>query len=397
MVPSFADLEAAEAAAAAGKVGYWVRVVNGVLSRDGHLQACLEQRIASVAKEWHVVPGGPDEADEVAAEMVRAAIASVGEDAFRAHLTNQATADAYGFSATEIDWVKADGMWQWANLAPVWHELFEVCTPVNRYDGATLDELLLSLDNTIVPERLRPGQWVVTTRRVPRPLWQTGLLVPGAWYSLMKIQAMANLNRADASAGAPFPVIMSPDDEPSEEEKQAWAEIVANFGQDGGAMLWNNARLEAVTVTDRMASAPREALAARCDLENAKLFLGGSLVSDSNGKAAYALGTLHEARFYERVLRTALTISADNERQLFRPFLDANGVGGRTPQLRLRILPEQDPKTYVALAAELHKLGILVSAQQLLEMTALRPETDPERLRRDVDNAAAQPAAQESP
>ncbi|MEM9487693.1 MAG: DUF935 family protein [Myxococcota bacterium] len=329
-VPSFEDLVAVRRMAASGRLAPWVRLVDSIIARDGHLLSLMEKRLTAVCRKFEIHPGGEAPEDEFAAEVIRWAIRELGPASFLAHLSHQTTADPYGYAATEIDWVRQDGLWRWANLVPVHQDHFEVATVATAgLTGASEGELLLSTEGAC--ERLIPGQWVVTTRGLARPIWRSGLFVPAAWYSLIKIRAVHNLSRSEAAAGAPFIAVETDDEDLTEEDKEAYKELVENFGQDGGGVLWGGAKVNAVTVDDRMASEARERLASRCDAESSKLFLGASLVDSADGKGSYALGAKHERRFKEQQSRAVQVLCAANAEQLFRPLLDANGIGGATP------------------------------------------------------------------
>ncbi len=397
---TFENMFAAYRQAEHGRTRRQVEFWRTVLERDGHLRGMVENRVAAVAgKEWSIVPGGDSAEDEAAREIIEAAMSDIKE--FRAALFHLMSCNYFGFAAVEIDWRYQDGIWHWGRLVPVDAEHFCVATIHHRPADATPGELLLDPPiGTGMGERLIPGKWMVATRWGFMPLARAGLMRPVTYYSLFKLSGVKDWGIWSQRFGIPFVTATTINDMPPEPMKRLLYDIVENFGRDGGAAAWGPIEVKAITDTSRNGSDAHSALIQLCNAETAKLVNGGTLTNDnqSAGAASYALGYVHQDIRLELLLGDAMRAENIVEEQMFRPFMHFNRISGRTPRLRLRVMPQLDIATLVKLAKDLTAMGVPCSAEQLREMTTLRaPKNEGDATNQTDQGGSGEDSASDAP
>jgi phage gp29-like protein len=335
----------------------------------------MEARVGAVTRAFSIVPGGEDDEDIFAADFVRGQVELLGLE-FLGHLTAAATADFFGFAGTEISWMVENGLVLVAGLDPAMPEWFRFYNPQEFVVGdqgqaLSFDEPLLDIDETNgVP--LERGKWIFTTRQLPWPIAEQGLLWPAGWLSTFKLQALANWSHWSNTNGTPFVHANNTKPTPSPKDRDALVDMVKHCGSDGGGASFGPVTLSMLAAED--ITDGHLGLIQRADNDNATLIAGGSLaVGQGEGAGSFALGRVHADSLTRNALRSALIVQRTTEQQLFRTMLDLNGIGARTPGLRLRVIPKLDALALTELAKEMTALGVPVSVQQLREMTDMRP------------------------
>lgn len=340
-----------------------------VVESDGNLRALYRARIDGVAgKDFLIQPGGEDAASVAAAEALEQSITADELD-FVEFMEHQLDAAFKGFSASEIDWQLRDALIVPARFIDVQHRRF-----VTGNDG----ELRLLVEGNSSGVALDPGRWVIS-RRKHANLARAGLFRTAVWWALFKRFAMRDWLVFSEKYGIPHAVGVYDEAETSEDAKAALKQGLEELGEAGQTIIEKTTQIifaDGVAQREGDVSAIHPAIIDHCDGEIAKLIAGGVLTSDTGGPGSFALGKVHEGSFFALKVADAVRFARTFLRDVSIPFTRFNGfaeAGAKAPRLKLKVIPELDPKTKAEVAAILVKeLGADIDVEQLRDELGYR-------------------------
>lgn len=370
-------------------------LIDGLVEGDCTVRNLFEQRSAAVAgKPYAIQEGGGSEEDKAAASALAAALKRLPMIDFYEH---QLAFNKYGWAATGVEWgVMLHEGRNW--VVPV--RLYHVPPRRFRIDPRTNELRLLTAESPSEGEPLEAGRWVVTTR--PGPLARAGLMRTGAFNACFKRYAVRDANVYSSKYGLPFVLAQYEDaasgdgSDADDVARQMCADIVKNFGSDGGAVVSKGIT---VTVIEPKGSGDSSkshgSVIAYCNAELSRLVNGATLANDnSSGSSSYALGAVHETVRWECVVYDAARLEEAFRTQLSTPFTVFNGSAAAPPILRMQIVKDAAPEARAKVAEAMLDMGGEVSKQQMHEDFGLRaPISDDDRLVR----AASAPASEKPP
>jgi phage gp29-like protein len=343
-----------------------------VVESDGHLRACLEQRIDDVAgKDWILQPGGPDAADTKAAAILEEALRAVPN--FSDAVEHQLSSLRYGYAAAEIDWSLVGGWW-----VPTWFRL----PPARRFgfDSATgAMRILTSVTSSMyrggwAGDPLAPGKWWTTTLR-GRLAATASPLRTCTWWALFKRLAVRDLIVKGERFGLPYVAGVYAEGA-LPEEITVLKEAVQSLGTDGGAVYSEACKL---VITESRAGADPEsiqtAVISLAEAQVSKLMLGGTLtMGEGSSSGSYALGQVHQARSFALTVADSARLGRSFARDVGSAFCVYNGLAARPPVLYCHVMPEMDPISRANLAKIcVVDLGMAISVRQLRREFQFQP------------------------
>ncbi len=369
------------------------QLFDDLLERDPTTRNLFEQRAGAVSGKPFVVQAGGNKDEDVAAAAILAeSVARIPE--FVEFLEHQLSHNRYGYAASELDWTHRHGLVEIARMENVHADRFRIATHHHAPGGARPGELLLVTDRNPMGEALAPGKWVVSQRPGSLGLARRGLMRTCAWYCMFKLFAVKDWAVYAARFGIPF-VLAKIDDFEDQEARRIAEEIVRRVGDDGGAVMPEDFKLE---ITDGGRKTPKSdthgGLIAFCNAENSKAVYGSTLSNDNgqSGGASYALGTTHAGVRWENVVRDAVVLQEVFCSQIAVPFMHYNNLPGAAPVLRIQVVQALSPEQIVKTADFfVNKLGIPVSEQQMRQMIGFRKPLN------DADAAAGPASAAPAP
>lgn len=355
-------------AAEAGDTTAQCDLFDDIIENDGHLRDLIDHRSQVVAGKAMVIQaGGPDSADQDAAEALAASINRMpGFISFVEHLLGF---NRYGWAATEIDWdLTAD-----RTIAPVW--LTNV--PARRFLLHRNHLTLRTRDNAYQGELLAPGKWVVSTGKGPL-IARAGLMRTAAWFALFKRLSGRDWSIYAEKFGLPF-VWAEYDETVAEDAKQAAEDAVEHIGEDGSAVVSKGVDIH-IEEAGRNGDATKVhgGMITHCNREMSKLVNGSTLTNDNGdgGGSSYALGRSHENVRHENIEYDVRRIESAFVDGIARPFVHFNSLPARPPLLRVQYYRQLSPGERIALAQGMTQLGIPVSRDQMRQETGFKPPVD---------------------
>lgn len=384
-------INAAYCAAENGDPRLQVALWDDLLERDGDSRNLYEQRANAIAGvPWSVIPGGPTKRDARAAALLQEAMAHVPH--FQASVTHLLGCNRYGYAASEIEWA-----YDRARRRVVPRRFVDVHPDEFRIVTSSDELLFRTLDNP-AGEELRPGSWWVTARAGTLPLARKGLARVTGINSAIKVFVVKNWVAYTLRYGIPF-LIAKLDAYTDQTSRAVAEEILATFGDDGGAVAPLNLELEAIDGARRDA-ALHEHILAWVDRENAKAVNGVTLANDTgSGSSSYALGTLHGRVRWENIQADAGLIDDAFVQSVSMPFVAWNGLNAAPPRLDFLTVPALSPAEMAQVVdLAINRAGLPVSAQQLRERLGLRaPADDKDRLPGATSSSTPPPASEGAP
>lgn len=363
---------------------------------DCHLASLFEKRNEVVAGKPYVVQTGGEGADAaLGAQVMRTQLAKLKMDEILQHL---GTHNEYGWACVEIDWgvvIMAGRSWILPTcLTPVRARRFRISSL--QLDGVE-DELRLYADITRPRgDALRPYKWIVIRRDRATPLAACGLMRNCAWPALAKRYAVGDWIKFSDRFGKPLPIATYNEDA-DDDAKDVAEEIVANIGNDIGAIKPNSIELEFKEAVGVDNSKTHGGLIAHANAEMSKRVNGATLSNDNagSGGASYGLGAVHDDLRWEAVQYDAGRIESAFDTCLFAPFMFFNGLVAPTPQMKIQVVRDLDPTTRIDVAVKFRNLlgGKLSNAQMSQEFGFQEP-TGPDD---ELPGAALPPVPEPTP
>jgi phage gp29-like protein len=314
------------------------------LEVDGHLRSHFEGRIQSSAgAEWVIQSGRPgDPVSDDAALRLNAGLREMAEidhvASFEDWIEHQLTAPGYGFACSHTRWeLGTDSILpvQFTNVA---HRRFAApsadrASEIWLIDGKSAKDL--------VP--LEAGAWAVTRYRHRNP-YAAGLLRTAVFWSLFKRLAFRDWQVFADMFGLPY-IVGQYDEGASQATRDALKDSVQNIGSDGWAVLSKAAEIHVVSGRSGDPSSVFPRLATASDDEISKVFAGGTLNTDVDGKGSYAMGAVHESRANALIRSDAHRVESTFTRDIGRWFVAYNSLtGAAPPRLHIQIARDTFPR-----------------------------------------------------
>jgi phage gp29-like protein len=344
----------------------------GIVERDGHLQACILGRINAVAgKSWQVMPGGADAQSVAAAELLDATLKATN---FGEMISHWLSARYMGWSGSEIVWENLDGL-----IAPTWF----IDVPARRFSFDSADRPELVNQTSHDREALESGKWIFVRNRGPFSglTSRSGLLRGGAWMSLFKSWSWRDWVIYAEKFGIPL-VVGKYKQGATEVEKQNLEEAVEDIGEAGQATMSEETNIE-INEAQRGGDSNglHRSIVREANEEISKLITGSTLTMASGGNGSFAQAEVHANTSFAHVEADAALIAANVQLQLFKSFLKWNGfTSAKTPRLVIHITKETDGLTRIKEAEGLVAMGLELDSEQLREETGFRAPPTPDRV-----------------
>jgi phage gp29-like protein len=353
-------------------------VFEDIVERDAHLRSQVESRTKAVAgKGWILQAGGDDQADADAARALELALRRIPNvhHAWQ-HLLS---ANFYGYAPVEIAWDYVDGLFVPVKLACVPHRRI-------RFHPETDEPTLLTSENMLDGEPLRPGKWIFASLQ-HRKTVRAGLLRTAVWWSWLKSLSVRDWQIFCSRFGIPF-VLGVHDLHANEEVIKRLTQAITAFGQNGGAVLPKGTQIEVKeTSVSGNTSSVHPGLVELCDRQISKLILGGTLLSDQGTTGSYGQGAVHAQQAFALAMADDAELANWVSTQLGTAFVKYNGLQARPPRLKHRVVPEMDPEKRMKIySAFVNELGGEVDADQV------RDEFDIKKVTGEALKGAPKPA-----
>lgn len=349
-----------------------VLLVDEVIRRDPSTANLYKSRVEAVAgRPWSLVPAGTAAADVRAAELLEAALREPGAG-FASSTSHWLGVNRYGWAASEIIWTYDR---RGRRIVPGGF----IDVHASDFRIARERELLLRTVDAPLGEPLDPGSWMVVMLPGTEPLAARGLGRTTTAWSAIKLVGFRNWTGYVAQYGIPLLALKlglasEDSDQPG---REAGEELLARLGEDLKAILPADATLEKHDGARPDASL-HQAFEDWIDRQIARLVSGVTLTSDGGGTGAtYALGRVHADVRWQLIQRDAVLLGEAFERCVSRPFVEFNGMNARPPRIAWHTVQNLSPLLQVQLfAMATNEAGLDTSAQQLRELTGLRPPSD---------------------
>lgn len=337
---------------------------NDTIEGDGHLRSAIEDRMLSVCgKDWRVMPGGEDQQDILAADLLQGMLEQTN---FNEVIAKLLASRYFGFSASEIDWRRIDG-----DVVPNWF----VTVPFRRFRFDKDDQPLLLSLNSWEGSPLEPGKWVTASNAGPifDVVPRSGLMRTATWYSLFKRWSWRDWVIYCEKFGIPL-VIGKHEPGATEDEIEQIEQTVQDIGDAGQATMSTNMEIDIREAQRSGDSAGlHRAIVGEANQEMSKLITGSTLTGQSGGPGSFALGKVHEGRAFNLVIADASMVNDRFQATIARPFLEYNGLKlARLPKLKIYIERETDPLRRMTLAKGCHDLGMTLDVEQIRAETGFR-------------------------
>ncbi len=359
-------------AAECGWTTHQADLFEGIVERDGHLQATILGRINAVAgKTWQVMPGGADQQSIVAAELIDATLKATNFGQMIAHWLSTRY---MGWAGAEIVWDRRDGV-----VMPIWF----IDVPARRYSFDSADRPELVNQTSLDREPLEPGKWIFVRNRGPFAglTSRSGLLRGATWMSLFKSWSWRDWVIYAEKFGIPL-VIGKYKQGATELEKQNLEEAVEDVGEAGQATMSEETLIE-IKEAQRGGDSNglHRSIVREANEEISKLITGSTLTMQTGGNGSFAQAEVHANTSFAHVEADAALIASNVALQLFRPFLEWNGfTTAKTPRLVIHITKETDGLTRIKEGQGLIEMGLDLDSEQLREETGFRAPPTPDRV-----------------
>ena len=335
------------------------------IEADASLRGDLENRVDSVArKTWQLQEGGDSAEDKKAAQMLEERLRLVPN--LLETFEHQLRFNWYGWSATEIDWRRVEGV-----AAPVWFE--NVLHRRFRFDPN--DRLLLVTKSSLRGEPLRRGKWWVSARSGRRKS-SSGLMRTCAWWSMFKSYAVRDWLVWANRFGIPS-VYGVYDGEAQPEDIATLKKAVKALGRDGWSVFSDACKIVVEQATQGgKATDVHGAMTELCDGQNAKLVNGATLMTSTGGPGSFALGKVHADRGFSLLSGDASRLSESFEAAVGLPFVRYNGLSARPPRLKIHLVQDQSPETRAKVfAMARNEIGVALDEDQVRQELQLKAPT----------------------
>jgi len=291
--------------------------------RDAHLFAELSKRKrALLSLNWQIVP--PEDAskeEENAANVLTEAITDNARDL----MFDLLDGIGHGFSACEIAWQLADGLWlpaRFIHRPQTWFTL----------DPKDANTLMLRSDKS-EPLELQPLGWIIHKPRARSGyIARAGLFRVLAMPYLMKHYALHHLNEFLEIYGLPLRLGKFPAGSDDRQQKKL-LELVKGMGHSAAGIVPESMIVEFIEAAKGNAD-NFQTMQRACDEAISKAILGGTLTSNTSesGGGAYALGQVHNEVRRDLMEADAQQLAATLTRDLIAPFCAINFAHVRAPR-----------------------------------------------------------------
>ncbi len=365
-------IECAFHAADHGDPSDQVLLVSDLIRRDPSTANLYNSRVEAVAgRPWGLVPGGTTAADIRAAQLL--------EKALRGPDTGFAASTSHWLTVNRIGWAASEIIWTYDRKGRLIVPGGFIDVHPSDFRIARERELLLRTVDAPLGETLDTGSWMVVTLPGTEPLAARGLGRTTTAWSAIKLVGFRNWTGYVAQYGIPLLALKlgltgEDTDQPG---REAGEELLARLGEDLKAILPLDAELMKLDGARPDASL-HQAFEDWIDRQIARLVSGVTLTSDGGGTGStYALGRVHAEVRWQLIQRDAVLLGEAFERCVARPFVEFNGMNARPPRIAWHTVQNLSPLTQVQLfATAANEAGLDTSAQQLRELTGLRPPID---------------------
>jgi len=326
-----------QAAEASGSTTDWARLTRRMY-QDGHLLALRGTRVDPVAGAgYDVSPGGPTQADALAAQDVAGMLASLSD--LPTYLDAILDAEFVGWSVLEIMW-GVRGSWVWPEgmeiLEPHRFRFDRLIKPYLWDDGRLANSPGANPQIGLTGLPLRENKFVVHMPRViPDYTIASGLLRACVRYWWVKWTAAAYwLNGAEV-AGNPRAIGKYPN-ETAQPLRQELFDNLSNLSASGVAVMSKDMEIQLLNPSAQGSSSVWTALESWCDDGMTKAVLGSTLNTDIGAIGSRAAAESQASTtIHPRLKKSASSMWATVSRDLVRPFLEFNlwRYGGTMPAL----------------------------------------------------------------
>jgi phage gp29-like protein len=348
-----------------------IEIFDDRILADGHLRDAFETREEDVAAAaWIVLPGSNDALGERVAQLVTEALREVPY--LVQTLEHMSTALRYGYSYSEVEWRRVDGLFVPACFHDVWPGHF-------KFDPETDEPRLRTRENRSEGEPLRPGRWWGLWRR-GRKKAMAGLMTTCALWSMFKTYGTRDWLRFMDRYGLPYSYAsykqLGPD------ERKDLKRMMQSLGTDGWAVFSDNVEVKMVeAMRAGKAEDVHGAMVALCNAEIAKLVTGSTIASEAGDNGSYALASEQGGRVFHRKLRDATKLAESFRDCVLRPFVQYNGFNTPPPHIKLHVVRHQAPNDRALTFRHVQQLGVTVSRQQVCtELQIQHPTGDDDEL-----------------
>ena len=354
------------AAFIAAELGYpreQCELIDAVNRPDGVARTLYKGRRTDVSgRTWTIVPGGKQDADVAAAEMLGAAMRDVPR--FSAMVGHLVGSLAYGYAASEVIW-KFD-----RRVGKIVPERFENVSP--RQFNIVDNELRLATNDSPWGEPLMPGSWVTMVQDGDEELGCRALGRTTVLLSVLKILSIRNWVGFVQRFGIPF-VQATVEQYHDQASRRVAQEMVAAFGDDGGAVLPDGVKTE-IHDGGRSDGEVHGSLLAYLDDQLRSAILGVTLTTSSGGTTGtHALGRVHGNKEWRAIQSDAAAVADTLQECVSVPFMHFNGLAGNPPRWVFHVVPNLAPSDVAGVIDDaVNNLGLDVSEGQTRELLGLR-------------------------
>jgi len=350
-------------AAESGDAVAYLELAEEMEEKDLHYRSVLSTRKMQVACLPVTVEAAGDDAQSVAdADLIRTWLA---RDTLALELYDILDAVGKGFSATEILWDTADGLWLPARLEwrdPRWFEF-------DRVDGRTL-----RLRGLGAGEDLAPWKWILHNHQTKSGLpIRGGLARAVAWSYLFKNYDIKSWVSFLDGFGQPLRVgRFGPG--ATAEQKDILLTAVRNIAADAAAIIPEGMAIDFIEARISGNLDLFERMAAWLDRQTSKAVLGQTGTTDTGQHVGTA--NAHENVRDDIEAWDAMQLAATLNRDLIRPVIDLNrGPRKKYPRLVIRRADSEDTAGLVTMVATLVDRGLQVEQSVLRDRLGL-PDPD---------------------
>jgi phage gp29-like protein len=347
------------------------------LERDGQVFATLQtRRLALLGRRWEVDPADDTPAAARAAEMVGAALSSLGVERLA-----EALFDALlkGLAIVELIWEPADGL-----VLPVVAKARDPRRFAFRAEPDSRGRIgyplrLLTRTQPLEGEPVPERKFVVhrVGARYDNP-WGLGLGHRLFWPVFFKRQGVAFWLSGLEKFGQPTALGRYPNGTPEAEQKKLLAALQA-IATDAGVAVPEGMVIELLEAKRSGTFDAYEGLARYMDEDIAKMILGQTLTTQVGASGSRALGEVHNDVRLEITKGDADLLSATLNATLVRWIVEVNMPGAPPPRLWWDVSEPDDLTAASERDERLLRIGYRPSAQRIADVygEGYEPVTQP--------------------
>ncbi|MFV2030604.1 DUF935 domain-containing protein [Neisseria sp. S1] len=325
--------------------------------RDSDIAANIGTRKRAVLTlDWRITP--PRNATPAEEQLAEAAFELIdGLPQFEDLIMDMMDAVGHGFSALEVKWVLADGLYRPTTFS---HR------PQSWFKWGKDDELLLKTPSNQEGEPLWPYGWVIHSHK-SRSVQQArnGLFRTLAWLYMFKHYAVHDFAEFLELYGMPIR-IGKYGAGATEAEKRTLLRAVAEIGHNAAGIMPEGMEIELhnAAAGTTATSNPFLQMAQWCEKSAARLILGQTLTSSADGKSSTnALGKVHNEVRRDLLVSDAKQIAQTVSRQIILPYLQINYLGidpTRVPKFEFDVRESEDIAVFAEAIPKLVDVGVQI-------------------------------------